>query len=392
MSVSQQATGRHVAIACPSCGGGGAVANVALNQARELARYFQVTVLSDSFPDPADATFSCIKVDSWNFRWLRRYAHVPREWAFAVSVKRALKRLHKEEPVDVLMCHGHVLAALAAVGLKKETHIPHALVTHGDIFERPAGTYDARLTWLYKIVTSPAYKDADLIVALSPYMKQFAISGGADPSCLNVIPNGIDPAEIGLDEGQRYPRIDIYADRLELLYVGRLSIEKGVDVLVHACSLLRDRGVDFRLRIAGRGPDENALRSQIATLNLQEHIHLLGYVRRNTTGQLYRSAHMVCVPSRSDALPTVVLEAMVAGVPVIGTDTGGIRFMIQDGRTGRLVPCEDPEAMVCAVQKAWTDRTALLRMGERAHKVATEDFNWELVGKKLRDGIRRACL
>lgn len=387
MSTSHPATGRHVAIACPSCGGGGAVANVALNQARELAKYFSVTLLSDSFPGTSETAFPCLKVNSTRFRWLRRYGHVPREWSFARSMQRALRRLNKVRPLDILVCHGHVLATLTATRLKREIDVPYALVTHGDIFERPEQTYDPRLTWFYKSVTPKAYKDADLVIALSPHMNRVAIVRGANPQNVVVIPIGIDPAEIGVSNGRADTKTDSGTGVLELLYVGRLSVEKGVDVLIEACALLRARQISFRLRIAGDGPMKEGLMHQIHGLGLEGQIKLLGHVGRRDLGPLYQSAHIISVPSRSDTFPTVVLEAMSAGLVVIGSGVGGIPYMIEHGETGWLVSSEDANEIAYRIERAWEDRPGLLEMGRGAQRRAAEHFNVETVGRDLASAL-----
>ncbi len=375
---------RHFVIVCPACGGSGAVANVALHQARELARYFRMTLLSDSFP--ADGLEGVIfhRLDPPRFGWLRRFGHVPREVAFALSAKTAMAKLQTQAGVDVVLCHGHPVAALAAGPLKRRYGIPYAMVAHGDIFDRPKGTYDPRLTWFYRRVTRPAYRGADQVIALSPHMRELALRGGAAPERVTVIPNGIDPAEIGLDEfppaSRRAP-----SGRLELLYVGRLSVEKGVDVLVDAAALLKARGVVFRLRIAGGGPEEPHLRSQVARSKLDEVVVFLGPVPRLQLGPLYRSADVVCVPSRSDTLPTVVLEAMVAGVAVVGTEVGGIPFMVRDGETGWVAPPADPEAMARLIQEVVIQPEGLIEMGIAARQVALQDFSWRSIGEGLAD-------
>ncbi len=259
---------KHIAIVCPACGGEGAVANVALHHALELAKHFKVTLLSDSFPDAGVKGVVFLEMKTASFSWLRRFGHVPREYAFAREVSRKLKQLHRANPVDIVMCHGHAVAAITAGALKHKEGIPYALVTHGDIFDRPKGTYDPRLTWFYKKVTPRAYKNADLIIALSPHMKDLAISGGAKPKRVIVIPNGINPEEIGLVNEQSHPQISINEIRFELLYLGRLSVEKGVDILIEACGLLKKESIDFRLRIGGNGPEKERLEEQIKILGL----------------------------------------------------------------------------------------------------------------------------
>lgn len=376
---------RHLVVICPACGGAGAVANVALNQARELAHYFRVTLLSDSFPATGLEGVTYQPLDPPRFGWLRRLGHVPREIAFTLSAKAALRRLHASTGVDIVLCHGHPVAALAAGPLQQRLGIPYAMVTHGDIFDRPKGTYDPRLTWFYRQVTQPAYRGAALVVALSPHMRDLALRGGAAPERVVVIPNGIDPAEIGLDDWA-VPAPRAPSDRLELLYVGRLSVEKGVDVLIAAAGLIKAAGVGFRLRLVGDGPEEAHLRALVAESQLDGQVEFLGPRPRLVMGALYQSADLVCVPSRSDPLPTVVLEAMTAGVAVVGSAVGGIPSVIEEGVS---VPAETPQALAGALQSLGRYPALIRCMGEAGRQRIARVFIWPDIGATLAGEIAR---
>jgi glycosyltransferase involved in cell wall biosynthesis len=372
----------HIVIVCPGLGGGGSVANVALHQARELAKRFCVTLVSDSFPPGVSQTLGQLPLKPLRFGLLRRFAHVPNEIAFTWAARLAVAHLHIRQSVDAVICHSHSVATIAARSLKKKHGIPYALVTHGEITDVPKGTYDPRQTWFYRRVAPPAYRDADLVVALSPYMASLAIRGGANPERVALIPNGIDPSDIGLDDNEpALPRVA--SDCLELLYVGRLSIEKGVDVLIEAAALLRVRGVKFHLRIVGVGLETQHLRLKAASLQLDDVVEFIGPMPRKQLGAFYRSADVMCVPSRGDPLPTVVLEAMAAGVAVVGSDTGGIPFMINHGTTGLVSPVADPVALADALERFSDEEGLASRMGEAGRQRVIWEFNWQRVGELL---------
>jgi len=379
---------RHLVVICPACGGAGAVANVALNQARELAHYFRVTLLSDSFPATGLDGVTYQPLYPPRFGWLRRFGHMPREIAFTLSAKAALRNLHGSAGVDIVLCHGHAVAALAAGPVQRTLGIPYAMVTHGDIFDRPKGTYDPRLTWFYRQVTRPAYRGAALVVALSPRMRDLALRGGAAPERVVVIPNGIGPAEIGLDERATTPSRAPNA-RLELLYVGRLSVEKGVDVLIAAAGLLKADRLAFRLRLVGGGPEEGRLLALVAQSQLDGQVEFLSPVPRLAMGALYQSTDVVCVPSRSESLPTVALEAMTAGVAVVGSAIGGIPSIIEEGLSGLLVPSETPQALAAALQRLGRDPALMRCMGEAGRRRIAQEFNWPDIGATLAREIGR---
>ena len=305
MSISRH----HIAVICPGSGGSGSVAAVALRQAAGLARFFGVTLISDTHPvEPVD-NVEQFGIKPPSFHWLHRYAHVPREIAFARYARRALVQLKNSRDLDFVLCHGHVAAALAAAPVQASLGVRYGLVTHGDIFDRPKGTYDPRLTWLYRRVTPRAYRSADLIVALSPHMQTLAEKGGAAKERIRLIPNGVDLGELGLDAGYVPPPPLGERSALRLLFVGRFSVEKGVDTLLAACRRLFDRNIAFELRLVGDGPLRSELQATANKLGLGDCSKFVGRLPRQALGSEYLGCHVVCVPSRSDPFPTVVLEA-----------------------------------------------------------------------------------
>jgi glycosyltransferase involved in cell wall biosynthesis len=382
---------RHIAIICPSLDGGGAVASVALHQARELAKAFRVTLLSDGLPERELQGVGHHLLHPLSFRVLRRFAHVPREISFALAAKSAVAKLHSSCPVDMVICHGHASAAIAARPLRRRLRMCYALVTHGDIFDRPKGTYDRRLTYFYQRVTPPAYRDADLVIALSPHMSACALRGGASADSIVMIPNGIDPADIGLCETAGPAAAQPAAQgRMELLYVGRLSVEKGVDILLRAVSVLQRDAISFRLRVAGSGPQGAPLRELAAQLGLGECVEFLGPVPRSQLGPLYRASTVVCVPSRSDPLPTVVLEAMCAGVAIAGSQAGGIPYLVTEGVTGLLCSTQDPGALAENLKRLAHETGRAHRMGAAGRERAVSEFNWPNIGQMLARAINGA--
>lgn len=133
-------------------------------------------------------------------------------------------------------------------------------------------------------MTPTAYRHADLVVVLSPHMAEMAARrGGARRERVVLIPNGIDPRDIRLG-GAELAAANVARDCLELLYVGRLSVDKGVGTLIAAVALLRDRGASFRLRIVGSGPLASALVAQVSELRLDEIVQFIPAMPRLELG------------------------------------------------------------------------------------------------------------
>jgi glycosyltransferase involved in cell wall biosynthesis len=164
-----------------------------------------------------------------------------------------------------------------------------------------------------------------------------------------------------------------------LLFVGRLSREKGVPYLLEAVALLVAQGEAVELHLVGAGPLEDELRQRTQTLSITDHVQFHGFVPQGAAlRRLYRESDIFILPSIQDQQPKVLMEAMSQSVPVIATQVGGIPSTIQDGETGLLVPPAQPEAIAEAVCRVTQDselRHRLIKQGlayTRAHTVEQE--------------------
>ena len=358
--------------------------------AKELGRYFRVTLVSDSLPVEALGDSGYCVVESRRFNYLRRFCHVPNALAFVRAARRRLSALHEADPIHAVICHGHDLAWFAGVPFQRATGVPLALFVHADIFDRPPGTYDFAQAAFYRYATVRAYRNVDPIIAVSPGMANAAVKAGAPASAVNVVPNGIDPGEIGLTDSEEHQgQPDSHGSMLSLLYVGRLAIEKGVDTLLEACRLLTDAALPYRLRIVGSGPLEASCRSLAAALDLTGQVEFVGAIARPGLGAMYRWSNIVCVPSLSEPFGLVALEALAAGRPVIASRVGGLPFIVEDGKTGALVPPASAKALFDAIRLLAANPETLKAMA--ANALATRSrFGWRKIGEELRDVLDSA--
>ena len=159
-----------------------------------------------------------------------------------------------------------------------------------------------------------------------------------------------------------------------LLVVGRLRIRKGVDVLLAAMPELLRRHPAARLLIAGDGEHRAALERAAAALALGEAVSFLGRADAMRVRRLLRGAAALVVPSIYEGMPLVVLEAMEASVPVVASRVSGIPEVVEDGRTGWLVPPEEPASLAAALSAALDDPAAASRRGAAGRRLLAERF------------------
>lgn len=184
---------------------------------------------------------------------------------------------------------------------------------------------------------------------------------GVDGSSVRVVPNGIDVQALagisrsrraGVEDGSGGPRIG---------YAGRLVRVKGCEWLIRAFPLILGRHPDARLLIAGAGPEEPRLRDLANRLRVADRTDFLGYLA-DPIGFLV-SLDVVVVPSLSEAFGLTAVEALALGRPVVATRTGGLAEIIDEGRTGLLVPTQEPDALALAVVRLLDDPRLAERLG-----------------------------
>lgn len=204
-----------------------------------------------------------------------------------------------------------------------------------------------------------------------------------DPSLpIDVIANGL-PLDM-------LPTADASISREQfVLAVGRLVEKKGFDILIDACGLLRDTGRAVRCVIAGGGDEFDRLTAQVAERDLGGLVELLGPVTRDRVIDLMRRAALLAVPcvtgadGNRDALPTVVLEAMAVGLPVVATPVGGIEEMIQHDVEGIIVAERDVQGLAAAITSLVDDAPMHARMSAAGPARVAAEFTQDATLPRL---------
>jgi glycosyltransferase involved in cell wall biosynthesis len=208
-------------------------------------------------------------------------------------------------------------------------------------------------------------------VAVSAAVKRSLVAAGANPDRVVIIPGGIDlGAYAGACEVTSAPTDTIGA-------MARLSHEKGFDVLLSAVA---DLPASTQVLIGGDGPQSGLLAAQIATLGLANRVRLAGFV--SDVPKFMTQLTLFVLPSRSEGLGLVLIEAMAAGLPVVATDVGGIPEVVVHGETGLLVPPEDAGALATAIRQVLADPALAARMGEAGRIRAATYFSAERMAEQ----------
>lgn len=181
-----------------------------------------------------------------------------------------------------------------------------------------------------------------------------------------------------------------------ILSVGRLIEKKGFGHLISACAQLRGRGLDFHCEIVGEGSLEATLSAQIADARLGDRVKLLGPRTQHQIVDRLAAATVFVLPCVTDPkgdmdnLPTVIMEAMAAGLPVISTSVAGVPEMVYPGTTGALVAQADPVALADAISEVISQPALAKQLGRAGRELVVEKFSIETNVRALAEILRSA--
>ncbi len=276
-------------------------------------------------------------------------------------------------------------SAFWALLLPSARRLPWLVHWHADV---PADAGDWRLRLLqrlYRPLETWVLRRATLIVASS---EAYAASSPA----LRRWHDKVVTIPLGLaDTGPAPPRPDLWPapGALKLLFVGRFTYYKGIDVLLRA--LADTDGID--LLLIGNGALDALLRRLVVELGLEQRVRFAGAVDDDLLAATHASADVLCLPSieRSEAFGMVLLEAMRAGVATIATrvEGSGMAEVIDDGRAGMLVPPADPAALAAALTRLRDDPTFRRQLADAGRRRFAERFRITGVARSIADLYRR---
>ncbi|UAJ77866.1 glycogen synthase [Leifsonia sp. ZF2019] len=306
--------------------------------------------------------------------------------------------------------HSHTWYANAGGHLAKLLHdVPHVVTAHSLEPLRPwkaeqlGGGYRVS-SWVEKT----AFEAADRVIAVSDGMRRDILNSypSLEPERVSVVYNGIDLERwTPLTDDERARALGIDPTRPAVVFVGRITRQKGLPYLLRAARMLP---ADVQLVLCAGAPDTPEILAEVSGLveQLQAERDGVVWIDRLLTNEELRialtaSTVFVC-PSIYEPLGIVNLEAMACGLPVVGTATGGIPEVIVDGVTGRLVPIDqlqdgtgtptDPDAFVrdlaAALTEVVSDPARAARMGQAGRERAETSFSWAAIAEQTRDIYR----
>lgn len=259
-------------------------------------------------------------------------------------------------PTYQFLDHGQVCMACVEGGLRQAVRRRCKNGSFGDTAVLAAES------WLHRV--SGAYDPVAAFICPSRFMADVMSAADLYPDRTQVVNHFVDVREMQVKQAAGGP----------VVYAGRLSREKGIDVLVEAMGRM---GPGARLEVAGDGPERAALES-LAEQRAPGRVRFHGRLPREALHDLVRRGSVVAVPSRwYENQPMAVLEAFACGVPVVASDLGGLPELVTPGVDGLVVPPNDPAALAAALTAMLADAGAALAMGAAAREMVEQAFTPE---------------
>lgn len=347
-------------------------------------------------PDPTQPDveyFRYLPVSAWhrlgyglaleNDRRLRGHAFPAIPW-YLTGATLALARLVRRERLDVLHCHWVIPNGPVAALISVLAGIPLVITLHGsDVYvaERiaPAGA-----------LAHLALRRAAAVTACSPDLAQGALRLGAALDRIATLPWGAEPALFAAgDRAGWRARHGIPSAALVVLAAGRLVEKKGMEHLLRAAPEVLTRHPGTVFVVVGDGPMLGRLRELASSLGLSHAVRFPGRVPWGEMPDALHAADLFVAPSvrdpdgNLDGLPTVILEAMGAGLPVVASDLAGIPMVVGHGDNGLLVRPGDAAALAGALCRLLSDTVQREMMGRRSRQRVERDLSWATIAERF---------
>ncbi|MFA5776857.1 MAG: glycosyltransferase family 4 protein [Parcubacteria group bacterium] len=235
--------------------------------------------------------------------------------------------------------------------------------------------YSDRFIFLYKFIkplTRLIWKKSSGVIANSNDLKELALKTNLKQE-IGVIPNGINISDFTPDPKKR-------PDGKLIITVGasRVTARKGINYLLEAIRTLISKYPEIYLKVMGDGNEKENLEKLAKELGIKKNVEFTGRIPREETFPYYQEASIFVLPSLNEGMSNAMLEALSSGLPLVATDTGGARKLLEEGVNGFIIKMKDSQDIAEKLETLAKDRELRAEMGDESRKKA-ETMSWEKV-------------
>jgi glycosyltransferase involved in cell wall biosynthesis len=288
------------------------------------------------------------------------------------SLLNLLTHLIKTRKIEIILGYNMLPEGIAAVRVAKRFQLPAGFWAIGSDVNNVA-TYNRVNYYLSR----KCIEESHVVLTESKDLENRIRSFCNGPVHVHTFYKGID-----LSNFQNLPpknvlmkELNLNPERKYLLFVGRLTQDKGIYELVHAFGIIAKRYHDIDLLLIGEDIERNNLVVKLKEMGISNRVILTGIISQKEVGYYMKVSSLLVFPSWAEGLPNVVMEAMASGLPVIASDVGGIPEVLVDQVTGFSVPARNVEKLAETVIKMMEDKKSRERCIRNAEKLVSESFD-----------------
>ena len=305
-------------------------------------------------------------------------------------VAKANEIIAKEGAFDVIHAHDW-LVAYAAKTLKHSYDIPIVSTIHATEAGRNSGIHDETQRYINDTEWLLTYESNEVIVN-SNFMKcELQRLFGLPFEKINVVPNGINLTNFsGIERDYDFRRQYARDNEKIILYTGRLVFEKGIQHLISAMPKILSGYNDSKLIIAGRGGMMDELKEQAYRMGIGDKVYFTGYLDSKNLLKMYKCADVSVFPSTYEPFGIVALEAMLAGVPTVVSDVGGLNEVVDHGVNGMKCYAGNANSIADSVLTLLYDHQLCDNITKKAKAKVKEEFNWAKIAQETHFTYQKA--
>lgn len=287
----------------------------------------------------------------------------------------------KKKNIDIIHAHWSLPQGFVGILCKQLLQIPCITTIHG------TDVYRFKFS-LFKNLNAFVINHSDICTANSSATSKMAQTI-SEAKKIEIVPMGVNTSFFKKHIKPGSIRGKFGVDGNVILYVGRLIDWKGIDYLINAMPRVIDAVPKTKLFIVGSGPLKSDLLKLSERLNIKKSIIFIDAVSQSDLIDFYSLADLFVMPSiindkgETEGLGVVLLEAMACGLPVIGTNVGGIRDIIKDGQTGLLARQKDSDDLATKIIRLFSDERLKIKIVENGFKLIEEKFTWDVVSDRF---------
>ena len=287
----------------------------------------------------------------------------------------------KEGKFDVIHAHDW-LVAYSAKTLKQAYGMPIVSTIHATEAGRNSGIREANQKYINDTEWMLTYESTEVIVN-SNYMKsELQRLFGLPFEKINVVPNGVNITNYsGIERDYNFRRKFALDNEKIILFMGRLVYEKGVQYLIGAMPKILEHYHDAKLVIAGRGGMIDELKQEVYNLGIQDKVCFAGYLNGKDVGKMYKAADISVFPSIYEPFGIVALEAMLAEIPIVVSDIGGLNEIVEHKQTGMKSYCGNSNSIADSILELLFDHQLCANIVKKAKIKVRNEYNWNKIAQ-----------